>query len=147
MLELGGKSASLVFPDADLDAVAFIATASVHQTLAGQGCALATRLVVHDSVYDERRREGRRVHRDITLGDPFDPTTGMGPVVSRQRPAAHPRHDRTSPGRRLRASCSSAAAIPGGDLADGFYVEPTVFGDVDPTASSGRSRCSVRCCR
>ena len=37
--------------------------------------------------------------------------------------------------------------IPGGDLADGFYVEPTVFGDVDPTASSGRSRCSGRCSR
>ena len=44
VVELGGKSASLVFPDADLDAVAFIATVSVHQTLAGQGCALATRL-------------------------------------------------------------------------------------------------------
>ena len=83
VLELGGKSASLVFPDADLDAVAFIATASVHQTLAGQGCALGTRLVVHDSVYDELAEKVVAFTSDITLGDPFDPATGMGPVVSR----------------------------------------------------------------
>src|SRR3954451_257345 len=49
VLELGGKSASLVFPDADLEAVAFVSAASVLQTLAGQGCALATRLLVHES--------------------------------------------------------------------------------------------------
>src|SRR5439155_6496850 len=73
----------LVFPDADLEAVAFIAAASVHQTLAGQGCALATRLVVHDSVYDELAEKVVGFTRDITLGDPFDPSTGMGPVVSR----------------------------------------------------------------
>ena len=147
VLELGGKSASIVFPDADLDAVAFIATASVHQTLAGQGCALATRLVVHDSVYDELAEKVVAFTRDITLGDPFDPATGMGPVVSR---AAQERIlamiDRARD-RRARPSCCIGGGIPDGDLADGFYVEPTVFGDVDPTASSDRSRCSARCCR
>src|SRR6185369_11746899 len=83
VLELGGKSASVVFPDADLEAVAFLATASVHQTLAGQGCALGTRLVVHDTVYDELAERVVGFTRDITLGDPFDPASGMGPVVSR----------------------------------------------------------------
>src|SRR4051794_9178999 len=72
VLELGGKSASLVFPDADLDAVAFIASASVHQTLAGQGCALATRLVVHDDAYDRLAEKVVEFTRGITLGDPFD---------------------------------------------------------------------------
>src|SRR6478735_3208443 len=84
VLELGGKSASVVFPDADLEAVAFLATASVHQTLAGQGCALGTRLVVHDSVYDELAERVVGFTSDITMGDPFDLSIGMGPVVSRQ---------------------------------------------------------------
>ena len=136
VLELGGKSASLVFPDADLDAVAFIATASVHQTLAGQGCALATRLVVHDSVYDELAEKVVAFTRDITLGDPFDPATGMGPVVSR---AAQERII----GMIERAQADGGQAArrrgrPRRPLADGFYVEPTVFGDVDPASELGQ---------
>src|SRR6476660_9485052 len=70
VLELGGKSASIVFPDADLDTVAFRLTASVHQTLAGQGCALATRLLVHDSVYNALAEKVVDRTRQITLGDP-----------------------------------------------------------------------------
>jgi acyl-CoA reductase-like NAD-dependent aldehyde dehydrogenase len=137
VLELGGKSASLVFPDADLDAVAFIATASVHQTLAGQGCALATRLVVHDSVYDELAEKAVAFTRDITLGDPFDPSTGMGPVVSR---AAQERII----GMIERAQADGSGklliggGVPGGALANGFYVEPTVVGDVDPDSELGQ---------
>lgn len=136
VLELGGKSACLVFPDADLDAVAFIATASVHQTLAGQGCALGTRLVVHADVYDALAEKVVAFTRDITLGDPFDPATGMGPVVSR---AAQER----ILGMIERASSEGAGKLlagggtPGG-LEDGCYVEPTVFGDVDPASELGQ---------
>jgi acyl-CoA reductase-like NAD-dependent aldehyde dehydrogenase len=137
VLELGGKSASLVFPDADLDAVAFIATASVHQTLAGQGCALATRLVVHDSVYDELAAKVVAFTRDIKLGDPFDLATGMGPVVSRAAQeriiAMIERAQADGSGKLL-----VGGGVPGGDLAGGFYVEPTVFGDVDPLSELGQ---------
>jgi aldehyde dehydrogenase (NAD+) len=137
VLELGGKSANLVFPDADLDAVAFLSTASVHQTLAGQGCALGTRLVVHDSVYDELADKVVAFTEAITLGDPFDLSIGMGPVVSR---AAQERII----GMIERAEAEGSGkllvggAIPGGDLGDGFYVEPTVFGDVDPDSELGQ---------
>lgn len=137
VLELGGKSASLVFPDADLDAVAFIATASVHQTLAGQGCALATRLLVHESVYDQLAEKVVAFSRDITLGDPFEPSTGMGPVVSR---AAQERII----GMIERAAADGTAkllaggGVPTGELAEGFFVEPTVFGDVDPGSELGQ---------
>ena len=137
VLELGGKSASLVFPDADLDAVAFIATASVHQTLAGQGCALATRLVVHESVYDELAEKAVAFTHDITLGDPFDPAIGMGPVVSRaaqERILGMVERARTDGTAKLLVG----GGAPGGDLADGFYVEPTVFGDVDPASELGQ---------
>jgi acyl-CoA reductase-like NAD-dependent aldehyde dehydrogenase len=137
VLELGGKSASLVFPDADLEPVAFIATASVHQTLAGQGCALATRLLVHDSVYDELAEKVVAFTREITLGDPFDPAIGMGPVVSRAAQerilgmVERARNDGT-------AKLPVGGGAPGGDLANGSYVEPTVFGDVDPTSELGQ---------
>jgi acyl-CoA reductase-like NAD-dependent aldehyde dehydrogenase len=137
ILELGGKSASLVFPDADLEAVAFIATASVHQTLAGQGCALATRLVVHDSVYDELAERAVAFTREITLGDPFDPSVGMGPVVSRSA------QERII-GMIERAQADGSGKLligggaPGGELANGFYVEPTVFGDVRPDSELGQ---------
>lgn len=137
VLELGGKSASLVFPDADLDAVAFLATASVHQTLAGQGCALATRLVVHDSVYDEVATKIVGFTRDIVLGDPFDPAVGMGPVVSRNA-------QERIVGMIDRATAEGSGklliggGVPGGDLAAGFYVEPTVLGDVRPESELGQ---------
>src|SRR4051812_22169527 len=123
VLELGGKSACLVFPDADLEAVAFIITASVHQTLAGQGCALATRLLVHDSVYDEVVERVLGFTRDISLGDPFDASTGMGPVVSRAAQerivAMIDRAQAEGAGKLL-----FGGGIPGGDLSEGFFVEP-----------------------
>jgi aldehyde dehydrogenase (NAD+) len=137
VLELGGKSASLVFPDADLDAVAFIASASVHQTLAGQGCALATRLVVHDSVYDELAERAVAFTGEIKLGDPFDPSTGMGPVVSRSAQeriiGMIERAQADGSGKLL-----IGGGVPGGPLAKGFYVEPTVFGDVRPDSELGQ---------
>jgi aldehyde dehydrogenase (NAD+) len=130
VLELGGKSASLVFPDADLGAVAFMSAMSVHGTLAGQGCALATRLVVHDSVYDEVAEQVVQHTKGLTLGDPFDPATSVGPVVNR---AAQQRIlgmiERAAAGG---ARLLTGGGIPGGDLAGGCFVEPTVFGDVDP---------------
>ena len=73
VLELGGKSASIVFPDADLDAVAFIATASVHQTLAGQGCALGTRARRARQRLRRAGRQGRRLHPGHHAGRPVRP--------------------------------------------------------------------------
>ena len=137
VLELGGKSANVVFPDADLDAIAFMSTASVHQTLAGQGCALGTRLVVHDSVYDALAEKVVGFTRDITLGDPFDLNIGMGPVVSRQAQERilgmidRAQADGT-------AKLLTGGGIPDGPPADGFFVEPTVFGDVDPRSELGQ---------
>jgi len=137
VLELGGKSASIVFPDADLDSVAFIAAVSVHGTLAGQGCALATRLVVHDSVYDELAAKVVEFSGGLTLGDPFDPATTMGPVVSRaaqERILAMIERAQTDGSAKLLLG----GKAPDGDLADGFYIEPTVFGDVAPDSELGQ---------
>jgi acyl-CoA reductase-like NAD-dependent aldehyde dehydrogenase len=133
VLELGGKSANIVFPDADLDAVTSSNVFTVCRALAGQGCAVATRLLVHDDVYDElTERVAARV-RELRVGDPFDPATDVGPVVTK---AAQER----ILGMLERARKQGAAKVvmggdrPGGDLERGFFVEPTVLGDVQPSS-------------
>jgi aldehyde dehydrogenase (NAD+) len=129
-LELGGKSAHVIFGDADLRFAARLAmTGAV--ALSGQTCAAGTRILVHASVYDEvvgilTSRLGK-----VAVGDPMTDRTVMGPVVS--EPACT---------RILRivedARDSGAARLLtgghrlGGALADGYFIAPTVFVDVDP---------------
>ncbi|MBL7496649.1 aldehyde dehydrogenase [Frankia sp. CNm7] len=131
VMELGGKSANIVFPDADLARSSQLAARFTGN--AGQGCTLPTRLMVHESVYDEVV-EGLLGHvAKVVVGDPFDPATTMGPVING---AAVNR----ILGMVDRAATSGAGKVltgggrVGGELAGGFFVEPTVLGDVDPTS-------------
>jgi acyl-CoA reductase-like NAD-dependent aldehyde dehydrogenase len=135
-LELGGKSPNIVFPDADLDAA--VRTACLGTVLlAGQGCALPTRLYVHDDVYDEV--VGRLVAAvgAAPVGDPLDPATVVGPVVSEQ---AMERIVATIG----RAGDEGAVLLTGGErlggaLAAGWFVAPTVFGEVDHGSDLARN--------
>ena len=138
VLELGGKSANLVFPDApDLATVAMVNTYGVLGTLAGQGCAIASRMLIHDDVYDEVAARVVEIAQGLRCGDPFDPGTTVSPLVSRAAQA-----------RVLamveRASADGAGKLlvgggaPAGDLQSGFFVEATVFGDVDPGSELGQ---------
>ena len=68
---------------------------------------------------------------------PVRPCHRHGPGRQPRRPGTHPGDDRTGPGRRL-GKLLLGGGVPGGDLADGFYVEPTVFGDVDPDSELGQ---------
>ncbi|OHV31796.1 MULTISPECIES: aldehyde dehydrogenase family protein [Pseudofrankia] len=131
VLELGGKSANLVFPDADLDRVTLINTSSVFETLAGQGCAIPSRLLVHESVYDEVAEKVVARVRSLRFGDPFDPSTNVSPVVTR---AARDRILGMIDTARSQGAGTLLAGggVPDGPPAGGYYVEPTVFGDVAP---------------
>ena len=137
VLELGGKSANVVFPDADLDLAVTRNTHGVLGVMAGQGCAIPSRMLVHDEIYDAVAERVVAIARAMPIGDPCDPATVVGPVVTR---AAQERII----GMIERAQTGDAGklllggGIPGGDLAKGFLVEPTVFGDVDPTSELGR---------
>ena len=72
-----------MFPDADLDIALLINGFSVFGTLSGQGCAIATRMIVHDDIYDEvADRVVEMVSRTLRCGDPFDPEVTVGPVVT-----------------------------------------------------------------
>jgi aldehyde dehydrogenase (NAD+) len=133
VLELGGKSANLIFEDAD------IATACTHgtfmslATLSGQGCALPTRMLVQRSVYEQVVTTVTEVAKNITVGDPFDPATVSGPVINQ---AALDRilaviEQAKVDGARL----VTGGARLDGPLADGYFLEPTVFADVDPDSA------------
>jgi aldehyde dehydrogenase (NAD+) len=128
LLELGGKSANLLFADAELQAASqFSATFSMLGS--GQGCALPTRLFVEASVYDQVVDSVVSIVSGLKVGMPFDPTTNLGPVISRE-----------SQERILgvvRRACDEEAGTLlfggerlGGELAEGFFMSPAVFGDV-----------------
>ena len=128
VLELGGKSAALVFPDADLDRACRFAVGITGNS--GQGCTVPSRLLVHTSVYAEVVDRLMPMLSAVKVGDPFEDDTLMGPVISEHACArilstiAQAR--RTKPdalllgGERL-----------GGDLSNGWFLPPTVFGDVE----------------
>ena len=100
--ELGGKSANIVFADADLDLACAVGGLLGSVMLSGQGCALPTRLYAHEDIYDEVAARVVAHAEGAVVGDPLDPTVTMGPVVTEQACDAHPRRDRTRPRRGSR---------------------------------------------
>jgi acyl-CoA reductase-like NAD-dependent aldehyde dehydrogenase len=137
VLELGGKSANIVFPDADLEAVSLVNAFSVCGVLAGQGCAIPSRMLIHDDVYDEVAGRVVDTVRTMSIGNPFDPATILSPLVTKaaqQRVLAMIERAQSEGAGKLLLGGS----VPTGEFAGGFYVEPTVFGDVDPASELGQ---------
>jgi aldehyde dehydrogenase (NAD+) len=129
-LELGGKSAHIVLDDADFSKV--LPGSAMICTHAGQGCAITTRLLLPRSRYEEGLALAQASFEKLAYGDPTNPAHLMGPVVSaRQR-------DRVlgyiEKGRREGARLLTGGGVPK-HLTKGFYVEPTLFADVDPDAT------------
>lgn len=125
-LELGGKSVSLVLDDADFPATIPSAAGSCFH--AGQGCAIPTRMLVPRSRYDEAVELATNAFASWAYGDPTDASVLMGPVVSKKQ------QDRVlgyiETGRAEGARVAHGGGIPA-HLDKGFYVEPTLFVDVD----------------
>ncbi len=127
VLELGGKSANIVFDDADIDAV--IPLSARFTFNAGQGCSMPTRMLVQRGVYDRVVEGVADIVRKVVVGGPFEPGVTMGPVMSE---AAANR----ILGMINEAETSVAGHVlmgghrMGGELADGFFVEPTMLIDV-----------------
>jgi acyl-CoA reductase-like NAD-dependent aldehyde dehydrogenase len=133
-LELGGKSPNIVFADADLEAAARGAFAGIFYN-SGQCCTAGSRLLVEASVKDELL--GRIVGRASKMkpGDPLDPKTRMGPLISREQ------LERVV-GYIERGKAEGATVLTGGGLAayegGGFWVEPTIFDQVEPSHTIAR---------
>lgn len=127
LLELGGKSAMIVRPDADLEAAA---SAGLYGFVfqCGQGCGLHTRHIVHNSIrkaYVERVAE---LMKHVKVGDPADPATVVGPLINDQARARSEMY--VELGRAQGARLVAGGSRPAG-MGKGFFFEPTLFDDVD----------------
>src|SRR5713226_327880 len=122
-LELGGKSANIICTDADMDQAVKAASAGIFFN-SGQVCSAGSRILAHESIYDEVVERLAVRARAIRLGDPRDPATAMGPVVSEgqmQRVLSY-----IDIGRDEGAQIVAGGSRRGNT---GFFIEPTVFAD------------------
>ena len=125
-LELGGKSAAIILDDADLGQAAQV-LAGAEAFLTGQVCVSLTRIVVARAKHDEFTDALAAAFSAVKVGDPFDPTSQMGPLTSATQ------RDRVQ-GYIAKGVEEGARLVTGGgrpkDLERGYYIEPTVFADV-----------------
>lgn len=128
--ELGGKAPVVVLPGADLDRAAAGATFAAF-VASGQTCVAGTRVLVHED--DAGALLARMVTRAraIRVGDPLDPATQLGPLVSARQLERTERY--VALGREEGATVACGGYRPGGALAGGFFYEPTIFADVRPS--------------
>jgi (Z)-2-((N-methylformamido)methylene)-5-hydroxybutyrolactone dehydrogenase len=127
-LELGGKSAQVVFADADLDAAANGVIAGVFAAT-GQTCLAGSRLLVHESVADALVQRIVARAATIKLGDPKDPATEMGPVSNQPQYEKVLSHFASA---RAQGATIAYGGEPASELG-GFFVKPTVLTGVDPS--------------
>ncbi len=133
-LELGGKSAAVILDDYDIGTAAHTISRYAPM-LTGQSCSSLTRIVVtrkrHDQLVEALGEEFNR----IKVGNPFDTSTDMGPLAMRRQ------RDRVESyikkGREEGATLAAGGGRPS-HLNRGFYIEPTVFGDVDNNSTIAR---------
>ncbi len=126
-LELGGKSPSIVLPDADLDKTVFGLIGGAF-ALSGQACAASSRIIVHQDVYDQFVEKFSNMVGMMALGDPLDGTTVLGPLISERQLA------RTM--EFIGIGNSDGELVFGGEqltdgiFAQGNFVQPTLFANV-----------------
>lgn len=135
-VELGGKSPNIVFADADLDKAVPAAAMAVFAN-SGQICSAGTRLYVHSSIREEFMERLAAFTKTMKVGDPLDPQTQIGPVVS------GPQMEKIL-GFMEGAVAEGASALVGGarlsgtGYDDGYFIQPTIFDNVSDTMTIAR---------
>jgi len=133
--ELGGKSPNIVLEDADLDKAVPYSVLRCF-TNAGQSCQAPTRMLIHRSQREAVMRIAKQAVETVRVGDPFDPATAMGPLVSRAQ------FDKVQ--RLIESGIREGATVVAGgpglpvDCDRGYFVRPTVFADVTPDMAIAR---------
>jgi acyl-CoA reductase-like NAD-dependent aldehyde dehydrogenase len=127
-LELGGKSANVVFADADLEAAAAAAPSAVFGN-AGQDCCARSRILVERSALDRFMDALEGAVEAVRVGDPLDEDTAMGPLISAQR------REEVASFVAGDAPVAIRGSAPNGP---GFWFAPTVLCPVDPGARAAR---------
>src|SRR5438105_14351587 len=121
-LELGGKSANVVFADADLEAAAYQACWACF-LYSGQQCIAGSRLLVERSIEDEFSGRVAAAAGSFAVGDPMQPETQVGPLISERQLERVLGFVEDA---RSMATVAVGGERPGGDLAAGYFVQPTV---------------------
>ncbi|HRE20784.1 MAG TPA: aldehyde dehydrogenase family protein [Rhabdaerophilum sp.] len=133
LLELGGKSANIVFADADLDRAAIGAQAAIFSG-AGQSCVAGSRLFVERPIYDEFCQKVAAGAGRIRVGDPLDPDTEIGPI-NNERQFRHV----TGEIERAVAEGGRIATLARGLPAGGYFVAPTLLRDLSNHSGLART--------
>ncbi len=129
-LELGGKSPNIIFPDADQDRALRAAYWGIYANK-GEVCSAASRLLVHEQIYDDFIEKLAAKSRAMKVGDPLDPASQMGSQISQaqlDRILGYIQRGREEGARLL---CGGGRDTEG-EKAKGFFVQPTVFANVKP---------------
>ena len=130
-LELGGKSPAIVFPDSDDERTVEGVIAGMRFTRQGQSCTAGSRLFLHESIFDSFLDKLVRRLGTLKIGDPLDEATDMGSIINRKQ------FDRVCSYIRDGLQQQEARVVIGGmppaegALAEGYYVQPTVFAGVE----------------
>ena len=130
-LELGGKSPAIVFPDSDDERTVEGVIAGMRFTRQGQSCTAGSRLFLHESIFDSFLDKLVRRLGTLKIGDPLDEATDMGSIINRKQ------FDRVCSYIRDGLQQQEARVVIGGmppaegTLAEGYYVQPTVFAGVE----------------
>ncbi|MGW8762911.1 aldehyde dehydrogenase [Streptomyces sp. NPDC055815] len=127
-LELGGKSAAILLEDADVDRALRFLIAGSFAANSGQACVALTRILAPASRYDEIAEKLTAAVAGLKVGDPADPATVVGPMVTKAQRRRNLDYIRI--GQEEGAKILAGGGVPEG-LDTGWYVEPTLFGDVD----------------
>lgn len=130
-LELGGKSSALVLPDADLDVLSSRLIRSCMRNT-GQTCYISTRILAPAQRYGEVVEAVRATISGGIQGDPLKPDTVFGPSANRSQFETVLGYLEAGHAEGAQAVTGGRKAMMGGDLAGGYFIEPTVFADVTP---------------
>ncbi len=132
-LELGGKNPQIVFPDADLDAFIDAAVFGAYFN-AGECCNAGSRLILHKSIASDVVKRVAELAREVKVGDPLDPTTQVGAIIT-------PQHLEKISAYVSAAKGNGAKVAHGGEALDfgmGQFMAPTILEAVTPTMAVAR---------
>ena len=135
-LELGGKSASLVFEDADVAAAATTTMSHVSMALSGQICAAQSRAIVPASIYESFIEHATKQVEQVRFGDPFDAATTSAPMITTTQMEKVLGY--IEKGREEGAELLFGGDRPDGELASGNWINPALFADVDNRSTLGQ---------
>lgn len=130
VFELGGKSANVVFPDVNIaDCAPYCTMFGVSNS--GQGCALPTRMIIHEEIYDAFLEIAAHTMREISVGDPLNPATIIGPMVHQAACARVVGLIEAARSEQVGRFLVDGGRL-GGELSQGCFVAPVLIADIDP---------------